>query len=62
MLCNDFRYPLVIAKGAAALDVLSGSRLEPGLGAGYQPPESTMAGIPFDRRMEAFAPVIDLLT
>jgi probable F420-dependent oxidoreductase len=48
VLCNDFRHPVVMAKDAATLDVLSGGRLELGLGAGYQPPEYRMAGIAFE--------------
>jgi len=48
VLCNDFRHPVVMAKDAATLDVLSGGRLELGLGAGYQPPEYRMAGIVFE--------------
>jgi probable F420-dependent oxidoreductase len=48
VLCNDFRHPVVMAKDAATLDVLSGGRFELGLGAGYQPPEYAMAGISFE--------------
>jgi probable F420-dependent oxidoreductase len=54
VLCNDFRHPLLMAKDAATLDVLSDGRFELGLGAGYQPPEYQMAGIPFDRGRERF--------
>jgi probable F420-dependent oxidoreductase len=54
VLCNDFRHPVLMAKDAATLDVLSGGRFELGLGAGYQPPEYQMAGIAFDRGRERF--------
>lgn len=50
-----FRYPSVLAKMSATLDVLSNGRLELGLGAGYWKPEFERYGIPlpgFDARME----------
>src|SRR5215468_11600713 len=49
VLCNDFRNPVIMAKEAATVDVLSGGRFELGLGAGYVPAEYQMAGISFDR-------------
>lgn len=45
---QDLRHPVVLARDAASLDVLSGGRLELGIGAGWNEPEYTMAGIPFD--------------
>ena len=47
-LCNDLRYPALLAKMATTLDRLSGGRLEVGLGAGWYEPEYKAAGIPFD--------------
>jgi probable F420-dependent oxidoreductase len=46
--CNDLRSPVVVAKMAATLDVLSGGRIDVGLGAGWYEPEYRAAGIPFD--------------
>jgi len=45
---NDFRHPAVLAKEAASLDVLSGGRLELGLGTGYSRGDYAQPGIPFD--------------
>jgi probable F420-dependent oxidoreductase len=49
VLAQDFRHPAVLAKELATLDVLSGGRLEVGLGAGWMRSEFEQAGIPFDR-------------
>ena len=46
---NDFRHPVVLAKEAATLDLLSGGRLELGIGAGWLRSEYEAAGFPFDR-------------
>src|SRR5215469_10293507 len=45
---NDFRHPVLLAKEAAALDLLSGGRLEIGIGAGWHRPEYDQVGLPFD--------------
>jgi probable F420-dependent oxidoreductase len=44
------RNPLVLAKQAASLDVLSGGRLILGIGVGYLEPEMTAIGVPMKAR------------
>jgi probable F420-dependent oxidoreductase len=46
---NDYRHPVVLAKEAATIDLLSGGRLELGLGAGWLEREYAVAGLPYDR-------------
>jgi len=48
VLCNDYRHPVVLAKEAATIDLLSGGRLELGLGAGWMRTDYEQAGIPYD--------------
>ncbi len=48
VLDNDFRHPVVVAKEAATVDVLSGGRLELGIGAGWRKEEYERAGITFE--------------
>jgi probable F420-dependent oxidoreductase len=45
---NDYRHPVILAKEAATLDLLSGGRFELGLGAGWLQVEYDQAGLPFD--------------
>ncbi len=45
---NDFRHPALLAKDAATLDLLSGGRLELGIGAGWHGGDYEQTGIPFD--------------
>src|SRR2546422_895582 len=42
-----FHHPALVAKRAAAIDVLSGGRLDLGIGAGWHEGEHRMFGIPF---------------
>jgi probable F420-dependent oxidoreductase len=45
---NDYRHPVVLAKEAATLDLLSDGRLDLGLGAGWLVKDYERSGIPFD--------------
>ena len=58
VLDNDYKHPLVLAKEIATLDVLSGGRVELGLGAGWMETDYVASGIPYDRpgvRISRFA-------
>src|SRR6202162_5368644 len=45
---NDYRHPVVLAKEAATLDLLSDGRFDLGLGAGWLASDYEQAGISFD--------------
>lgn len=47
-ICNDFRNPGLVAKMIAAADLLSGGRIDLGMGAGWYEPEYQAAGLTFD--------------
>ena len=49
VLGNDYKHPVVLAREAATLDVLSDGRLELGIGAGWMTVDYEKAGIPLDR-------------
>ncbi len=65
VLCNNFRHPALVAKMAATLDVLSGGRLELGLGSGSVAEEHHQAGLPWGtagERSGRLAEALELLT
>jgi probable F420-dependent oxidoreductase len=45
---NDLRHPAVLAQELASLDVISGGRVEVGIGAGWNEPEYRATGVQFD--------------
>jgi len=47
--CNSYRYPSVLAKMGATLDVISNGRLNLGIGAGWYKLEYDMYGIPYPK-------------
>ena len=55
VLCHSYRPPSVLAKMGATLDVISGGRLDLGLGAGWFEHEYRAYGIPFPRIGERIA-------
>ncbi|SUA74980.1 F420-dependent glucose-6-phosphate dehydrogenase [Nocardia otitidiscaviarum] len=67
MLANGFRHPVVLAKEAATLDVLSRGRLELGVGAGWLADDFDAAGIDFDapavrlERLDETLTILDVL-
>jgi probable F420-dependent oxidoreductase len=61
VLANDFRHPVVLAKEAATLDLLSDGRLELGLGAGWMTQDYRESGIPLDPPLERIARLAEAL-
>src|SRR5437660_2644751 len=47
VFCNEYRHPVLLAREAATLDLLSDGRFELGLGAGVGPSEFQEMGLPF---------------
>jgi F420-dependent oxidoreductase-like protein len=65
VLCNQFRHPALLAKMAATLDVVSGGRLDLGIGSGSYEPEHVEAGLPWGtaaERTERLAETLEILT
>ena len=64
VLDNEFRHPVLVAREAATLDLLSDGRLDLGLGAGHMKSEFDQAGLRFDRgavRVERLAEAVTIV-
>jgi probable F420-dependent oxidoreductase len=64
VLNNDFRHPVLVAREAATVDLLTGGRFELGLGAGYMQSEYDQAGLVFDTggtRVERLAEAVTVI-
>lgn len=65
VLCNNFRHPAVLGKMATTLDVISGGRLEFGIGSGSVPDEHDQAGLPWGsprERSERLGEALEIIT
>ena len=61
---NDLRHPVLLAREAATMDLLTDGRLELGLGAGYMRVEYDQVGLRFDRggiRVERLAESVPII-
>jgi probable F420-dependent oxidoreductase len=61
---NDYRHPVVLAKEAATLDVLSDGRFELSLGAGWMKTDYEQAGLTYDEprvRVERFEEAVQVV-
>jgi probable F420-dependent oxidoreductase len=61
VLVLPLRHPVVLAKQVASIDVLSGGRLELGIGAGWLAEEFAALGVPFAGRGERLTESIEIL-
>jgi alkanesulfonate monooxygenase SsuD/methylene tetrahydromethanopterin reductase-like flavin-dependent oxidoreductase (luciferase family) len=65
VLCATFRHPVLLGKMATTLDVISGGRLNIGIGSGSYEPEHDEAGIPWGtlaERTEILEETLEILT
>ena len=62
VLGNDYRHPVVLARDAATLDLLSDGRLELGVGAGWMTVDYEKAGMPLDPPGVRIARLAEALT
>jgi probable F420-dependent oxidoreductase len=64
VFANDYRHPLILAREAASLDLLSNGRLEIGLGAGWKTSDYRQLGMeynPASKRIDRLAEATPLI-
>ena len=64
VFANDFRHPVMLAKEAATIDVLSNGRFEFGIGTGWAQADYAHSGIPLDPpgvRVSRFAEAVHII-
>jgi len=64
VFCNGYRHPVLLAREAATLDLLTDGRFEPGLGTGVSSSEFEQMGIPFGSagaRVEQLAETLQIM-
>ena len=61
LIVLPYRNPFLLAKSVASLDVLSGGRVELGLGTGYQRAEFGALGVDFQERNALFDEALDVI-
>lgn len=59
--CTSFRNPTLLAKIADTVDEISGGRLVLGLGSGWNEPDYTAFGYPYDRLVSRFAEAVEII-
>lgn len=65
VFANDYRHPALLAREAATIDVLSGGRLEFGIGAGWMAHDYAVTGIDMDRpgvRIDRLEEALEVIT
>jgi len=65
VLCNNFRHPALLARMATTLDVISGGRLEFGIGSGSVAGEHALGGFPWGtglERTERLGEALEIIT
>lgn len=64
VIANDYRHPVILARDAATVDILSEGRFELGIGTGWIKPQYEAAGIAFDdpkTRVDRFEEAISVI-